>query len=422
MSEFIINGPSKLRGEVKISGSKNAALPIICATLLARGKSVIENVPDIADIRNLLLILESVGAKTKLENNVCEIDATNIINSEPDHKLVKHIRASILLIGPLLARCNEVKIAHPGGCFIGARPVGTHFKAFENLGAKIIPNEDCYHLRTGKLIGKKIILDEISVTATENIIMAAVLAEGETEIRLAATEPHVVDLCEMLVKMGAKIEGIGSHFIKILGVKKLESVEYTLIPDQIEAGTYALAAAATKSELSIKGFIPEHHDIFLKKLAEVNVNFEIVEPDVLNIKPTTLFKATSIRTDIWPNFPSDLQAPFAILLTQAEGTSEIYETMFEGRLNYLNELSKMGANCAIRNSHQASITGPTPLYGTKITTLDLRAGATLIIAALLAEGESLIENAEIIDRGYEKIEEKLQNLGVSIERVELVAK
>ncbi len=417
MEKFIISGPCSLKGEITVSGSKNAALPIIAATILAKGKNTISNVPMITDIEHLLTILEGIGAKTKFIDNICEIDTSDISSFEPDAKLVRHIRASILLLGPLLARFKEVKIAQPGGCLIGARPVRTHLEALHELGAEVVDSNDSYHLRADKLAGKKIVLNEISVTATENLIMAATLADGTTEIRLAATEPHIVDLCNFLISMGADIEGAGSHNIIIHGKKELKSTNYEIIPDQIEAGTLAIAAAASRGEVVIKGFIEEHHELFLKKLRETNVNFRFLDKGILEVRPTTHLQAVNIRTDIWPGFPTDLQAPFGVLMTQAEGASTIYETLFEGRLNYIDELNKMGANCIHQSTHEATIIGPTPLRGTTIESFDLRAGATLLIASFIAQGESVIEKAEVIDRGYEKIDERLNKIGAKIKRI-----
>ena len=417
MESFKILGPSKLKGEIQVSGSKNAALPIIAATILSPGVYEIKNVPEITDITRLLEILIEMGAKAELKNNICKIDTININTFEPNPSKVRKIRASVVLLGPLLARFGEVKVAQPGGCFIGARPITTHLESLKELGAKIVVNPACYHLKTSGLKGKKIILNEFSVTGTENIIMAATLADGVTEIRLCATEPHVIDLCNFLIKMGADIKGIGTHTIIIKGKKALHPANHTLIYDQIEAGTLAITAAVSRGKVIIKGFITDHHDIFLKKLSEAKVNFDVLDEKTLSICPSTSFKAVNLRTDIYPGFPTDLQAPFAILMTQAEGSNEIYETMFESRLNYISELNKMGANAVIRNSHQATITGPTPLYGTTITSFDLRAGATLIIAALIAQGESTIEQIELVDRGYEKIDERLNMLGAKIVRV-----
>lgn len=420
MERLIIKGPCSLNGKITVNGSKNAALPILAATLLTGGKFVISNVPMILDIEHLLSILEDLGAKVHYADNVCEIDTTNVKSFEPDASKVKHIRASVLLFGPLLARFNQAKIAHPGGCFIGARPVGTHFDALAGLGVGVANKDNSYCLKTNGLVGNRVVLNEISVTATENVIMAAVLAKGTTELRLAATEPHVVDLCNFLIKMGAKITGIGTHNLTITGVKRLQAVEYSICYDQIEAGTFAIAAAASRGELEIQGFVANDQDILVKLLLDANVNIEIKNEDTAIVKKSTSFKALAkIRTDIYPNFPSDLQAPMGVLMTQAEGTSTILETMFEGRLNYINELNKMGADCLIKNAREATITGPTPLFGTTIESFDLRAGATLLIASFIAQGESIIDKAEIIDRGYEKIDERLNALGANIQRVSL---
>ena len=413
---MIISGPCQLKGDITVSGSKNAALPILAATILAPGEYTIKNVPMITDIEHLLSILEGLGATFNFENNICKIDTTNVVSFEPDAKKVRNIRASILLLGPLLARFKEVKMAFPGGCFIGARPINTTLSGFEALGATVHEN-DLYHLSAKELVGTKIILNEPSVTGTENLVMAAVLAKGTTEIRLAAAEPHVVDLCNFLVKMGANISGIGTPILVINGVKSLKPTDHTLIFDQIEAGTFALATAASRGTVTIHGFQVDHHDILINRMREANVHFEIIDDTTIKVTPTTHFKPLKIRTGFYPNFPTDLQAPFGVLMTQAEGTSEIYETIFEGRLNYLNELNKMGADCVVKNAHEATVTGPTPLFGTTITSFDLRAGATLLIASFIAQGESTIENAELIDRGYEKIDERLNALGAKITRV-----
>lgn len=418
MQSFIIKGPTKLKGTISASGSKNAALPIIAASILASGITTLKNVPDIVDIRNLLKILEGLGAKYTFENNIVKIDTTNISSYKPDPLLVKHLRASIVLMGSLLARFGKVEIPTPGGCFIGPRPIDVHLAGFEALGATIKINGDEYSLEAQHLKGCRFTLREMSVTATENILQAAVLAEGETELRLTATEPHVTDFCNFLVKMGAKIEGIGTNFLIIVGVKELKSVEYEIIPDQIEAGTFAILGAVGNGELTVKNFVSEHHDILLNEFSEMGVNFTLGK-DQITVKQSGRLKPVNIKTQVYPGFPTDLQAPFSILLTQADGKSEIFETLFEGRLNYLHELNKMGASTVISNPHQAKITGPTtPLHGTHISGLDLRAGATLIIASMIAEGTSEINGAEVIDRGYENIVEKLTSIGAKIERKE----
>jgi len=418
-SKFVIEGGYPLKGEVQVSGSKNAALPILAATLLTDGVSTISNVPDIADIRVLIEIIESLGGKIEwINKNRVRVDNSGVDGREPDFTKIKKLRASILILGPLLARFGKVKTTHPGGCHIGARPIGVHLKGLEALGGKYHSDDQFYYLESEGLRGAKIVLDEMSVTGTECIIMAAVLAKGKTEIRLAAAEPEVSNLIEALNKMGAKIKGTGTHTLMIEGVGKLQGAELRVIPDRLEAGTFAIAAAITHGEVGISGYVQDHLDIFTNKLRDANVQFDFVFPDKIQISKTSHLKPVKIRTDIYPGFPTDLQAPFSVLLTQVEGTSEIFETMYEGRLNYFRELAKMGATADILDPHRAVVKGPTPLYGKEIESLDIRAGATLILAALIAQGKSIISNIELIDRGYEKIDEKLRALGAKIERME----
>lgn len=418
MEQLIINGPSKLKGTVKISGAKNAALPIIAATLLFRDDVVLKNIPDIKDVQALLNILRSLGATVNFEKSILKIGAGKIGDQDPDPELVRRLRASILTMAPLLVRNRKVSMPHPGGCLIGSRPIDVHLRALERLGAKVAVNKDSYHLEGDDLKGGTICA-EFSVTGTENIIMASVLTPGKTLVTLAAAEPHVQDLCNFLQAAGAKIKGIGTHNLEITGVERLCSLTYEIIPDQIESGTFAIAAIATKSEVTIDGFVTAHQESLLSKLDQAGANYEVLSPSKLKVKPSHQLKSFKIRTEVYPGFATDLQAPMAILATQGDGSSEIYETIFEGRLGYINELSKMGASCVVRDAHQATITGPTPLFGARITSFDLRAGATLIIAALIAQGESRLDQIEIIDRGYEKIEEKFQNLGANIKRVTL---
>lgn len=418
MEQLIINGPSKLKGNVKISGSKNAALPIVAATLLFREEVTLTNVPDIKDIRALLEIIKSLGASIEFNKNRLKILPQKIKKADPNPELVKRLRASILTIAPLLVRNGSISLPHPGGCLIGSRPIDVHLRALKNMGAIVVENGDGYLLSADRLQAANLCA-EFSVTGTENIIMAAVLTEGTTKISLAAAEPHVQDLCNFLNSAGADIKGIGTHNLEITGVKKLHGLEYEIIPDQIEAGTFAIAAIATKGEVIVDGFIAEHHESLLSKFDHMGVKYEIISPESVKLLPTHKLRSFKIRTEIYPGFPTDLQAPMAVLATQAEGSSEIYETIFEGRLGYVNELSKMGASCTIRDAHQATITGPTPLFGARITSFDLRAGATLIIAALISQGESRLDQIEIIDRGYENIEKKFQSLGANIKRVKL---
>lgn len=418
MEQFIINGPTRLKGKVKVAGSKNAALPIIASSILFEDQVILKNVPAIKDVLTMIEILRGLGAKCDFKNNILSIDPRNIKNEDPNSKIVRHIRSSILFLAPLLVRNKKVKIPHPGGCLIGARPVDVHLGAFKQMGASVRTENSDYEISAPKLKSATITAD-FSVTGTENIIMASVLTEGETVVNLAAAEPHVQDLCYFLKKAGAKIEGIGTHTLKIIGVKKLNKIDYEICPDQIESGTFAIAAAVSKGEVEIEGFVAEHHTSLLSKFDKAKIPYEIINPQKIKILPSHIIEPFKIRTEIYPGFPTDLQAPMAVLATQADGTSEIYETIFEGRLGYIAELSKMGANAVIRDAHQATITGPTPLTGTRITSFDLRAGATLIIAALIARGESRLDQIEMIDRGYENIEEKFRSLGADIKRVAL---
>jgi UDP-N-acetylglucosamine 1-carboxyvinyltransferase len=418
MEQFIIKGPVKLRGEVNISGAKNAALPIIAASILFDEPVTLNNIPHIKDIVSLLGILEDLGVSCDFKKDVLRIDPRHIKNSDPSPDLVRNLRASVLLLAPLLVRNKEVNIPHPGGCLIGSRPIDVHLKALRNMGADVITDKDSYNVIANRL-SPAVLFADFSVTGTENLIMASVLTKGTTEIRLAAAEPHVQDLCNFLNAAGASISGVGTHNLIIKGTDKLRGVKHTIIPDQIESGTFAIAAAASKGEVTINGFVVAHHDALLSKFDKANVKYEILGDDKIRIIPSHQLKAFNVRTEIYPGFPTDLQAPMAVLATQANGTSEIYETIFEGRLGYIPELSKMGSSCITRDVHQASITGPSPLFGTRITSFDLRAGATLIIAALIAQGESRLDQIEIIDRGYDDIEGKLKGLGAEIKRVKL---
>lgn len=416
MQQFIIQGSNKLSGEVSISGSKNAALQLIPAALMAKGESIIYNVPNILDIRNLLKIIESIGTKVEFANNTLKINPDTINSFTPSTELVKKLRASILLAIPILLKFGKVELSYPGGCSIGARPLNYHFNAFKNLGINVLENEATYRIETKEIIGNVININ-FSVLGTGNALMAAVFAKGETIIKLAACEPEILNLISFLNKMGADIKWVDNHVIRVKEVKILHGTEIKAIPDRIEGGTFALAAAVTKSELLVNNFLPEHNDAFLFKLNEANIRYDI-DQNSLRIKKGVSFKSVNIQTSIYPGFPTDLQAPFSILLTQASGVSRIFETVFEGRLNYLYELKKMGANASIENTNNATIEGPTPLYGTNIDSIDLRAGATLVIASLLAEGKSIIKNAEIIDRGYENIEKKFKSIGANIKREE----
>jgi len=421
MQKFVINGGKPLNGQIDVMGSKNAATPILSACLLTKEECIIDNIPLISDVLKMIELLESMGVETEwIEKRKLKIKAGDNVDPEKmDFEIVGHMRSSILLLGSMLARFGKFKIKQPGGCIIGARPVGVHFDALEALGTKITSENGFYCFEADKLVGKKIVLKEFSVTATENLMMAATLAKGTTTIKIAAIEPHVQDLARFLIKMGARIKGLGIHTIQIEGIEKLHGAEHKIIPDPIEAGTFAIAAVATKGNVEINNINPHELDLVIEKLKEIGANIEIKNNKLL-IKPASKFNAIKkIETRTYPGIPTDLQAPFAVLTTQTEGTTLIHDTMYEGRLAYINELNKMGADAIICDPHRALITGPTPLYGQDITSFDLRAGATLIIAALLAKGKSTIDKIDQVDRGYEKIEERLQKLGADIKRVDV---
>ncbi|MBI4457814.1 UDP-N-acetylglucosamine 1-carboxyvinyltransferase [Candidatus Uhrbacteria bacterium] len=417
-TRFVIRGGRHLSGDIKVGGMKNAATPILAATLLASEPCIIENVPRLSDVERMLDILRSLGAEAEWtgEHEV-SIDARRADIGSLDAKAVKSMRSSVLLMGPLLARFHEVRMPEPGGCIIGNRPLDAHIAAFETLGAQVRRENGHYVLTSGRLKGATIILPEFSVTATENALMAAVLAEGRTVIDIAAMEPHVQDLCRFLVACGARIGGIGTHTLTIDGVERLGGARHRLIPDQIEAGTYAVLSALTKGRIVIRGVEPRHLDLVLLTLKNAGVRV-VVEGGSLRTEPSSLKAFRRLQTLPYPGFPTDLQAPFGVLATQCSGSSLIQEPLYEGRFGYVNELVKMGANATVCDPHRVLISGPTPLYGQEIRGLDLRAGATLVIAGLVAQGETVIHGAEVIDRGYERLDERLRALGADIERVE----
>jgi UDP-N-acetylglucosamine 1-carboxyvinyltransferase len=422
MSKFVIHGGNKLKGDVIISGAKNAALKQIAAAILTSKPCVLNNVPRISDVDTMINIIENLGAKTKwLEKHKLWIDCATVNSYKPDKDLVNKIRGSVVLAGPLLARFGKAEIAKPGGDIIGVRPVYIHWKAFQKFGVKVNETSKIVKLSIDKILGKKVVLDEMSVTATENVIMLAVLANGITEIRIAAAEPEIQDLALFLNKMGANITGAGTHNIKIKGVKKLHGTNHTVLPDRIEIGTFAVAAAITGGKVVIRNIIPNHIEMFLNKLNATGVNYKII--NIKNKFADLLidgFKEkhpVKIDTRTYPGFPTDLQAPTSVLLTQLPKTSKIFETLYDNRLKYLFELQKMGAKINVIDEHIATISGPTKLHGAKITAFDIRAGATLILAGLIAKGTTEINHIETIDRGYENIEGKLRKLGADIKRM-----
>ncbi|OQA03447.1 MAG: UDP-N-acetylglucosamine 1-carboxyvinyltransferase [bacterium ADurb.Bin400] len=420
MTQFIIKGPNLLSGEISVSGAKNAALKILPAAILADSPSTITNVPQITDIDHIIKLLESIGTKTEVSNNTVTIDPTNVTSSHPDEKLVKKLRGSIVLMGPLLAKFGRAVFSQPGGCLIGARPIDDHLDVFRQLGVDIQYKDDCY-IMSGKPKPGKVVLKAMSVTATENAIMASVLSDGVTTIHIAAAEPEIADLANYLNKMGANIKGAGTHDIVVTGVKSLKGSKYEILPDRIEAGTYLLAALTTNSEVTVGPMIPEHLELVLKKLTDAGAKFEEISRNgrryLRTIKHNGL-TAQDIDTRPYPGFPTDLQSPYAVLMTQAKGDTHIFETIFEGRFRYLEELILMRAKADILNPRTFIIHGPNRLVGTEISSRDLRGGVALILAGLIANGTTIIDQAEYIDRGYERIDEKLRAIGVNIERVE----
>jgi UDP-N-acetylglucosamine 1-carboxyvinyltransferase len=430
MPKFIINGGKPLCGIIEVKGAKNAATKILAACLLTDEECQIENLPQIEDVFRMMEIMESMGAKIKREKDgKVIVRAKELYPRKMNFDLVCKMRSSILLMGALIARCEEFKIPSPGGCIIGARSIDAHLNVLTLLGVKIKQKEDFYHLERNHLRGCEIVMSEISVTATENAIFGAVLAEGRTKIKCAAMEPHVQDLCYFLNKMGAKISGIGTHCLIVDGVNKLNGAKHYIIPDTIEMCTFISLAAATRSEIKIENVVPEFIEVELLKFKEANVNFKInklkefapgwgYKMADLDVFSSAQLKAVKkIHNMPYPGFAADSLSPFAVLMTQADGISLIHDWMYEGRLKYIEELNKMGANAVICDPHRALITGSTPLYGKKITSFDLRAGAALIIAALVAAGETEVDNVYQVDRGYEKIEERLKRIGAEIKRI-----
>lgn len=416
---FVIRGGRPLDGDIVVGGMKNAATPILAATLLVPEPCVIGNVPRLSDVERMLDILRSLGSSVEWTGpNELTIDTGKADIGSLDAKAVKSMRSSILLMGPLLARFHEVTIPEPGGCIIGNRPIDDHLRVLGGLDADIRHNEDgSLTLTTGGLKGSNGILPVFSVTATENALLAAATADGTTVIRLAAAEPHVQNLADFLNSAGARITGAGTHTLVVEGVRRLRGTKHRVIPDQIEAGTFAVLGALTKGTLNIRGVVPEHLDIILLTLDRAGVRYAL-KGDTLVVGGQGRLDAFRLQALPYPGFPTDLQAPFGVLATQCSGTSLIHDPMYEGRLGYINELAKMGANATICDPHRVVITGPTPLYGKEILGLDLRAGATLVMAGLVASGETVLHNAKVIDRGYERLDERLRALGAEIERVE----
>ncbi|ABW20310.1 UDP-N-acetylglucosamine 1-carboxyvinyltransferase [Alkaliphilus oremlandii] len=415
MEKLIIEGGKKLNGTVKISGFKNAAVAILPATVLAGDTCVIDNLPQISDVKILADMLSSLGANVKeLRPNTLQINTTAMEGCFADHDLAKELRASYYLLGAGLGRFKKAKVAYPGGCSIGSRPIDQHIKGFEAMGASVSIEHGIITVEADKLVGAEIYLDVVSVGATINIMLAAVMAEGTTIIDNAAKEPHVVDMANFLNCMGADVKGAGTDVIKIKGVEKLGGCIHTVIPDQIEAGTYMIAAAAAGGDVLIDNVIPKHLDAITAKLKEMGVTV-IENGESLRVISSGRLKSVGIKTLVYPGFPTDLQQPMSSLLSTAEGTGIVTETIFEGRFKHVDELKRMGADIKV-DGRVAVIHGVENLTGAKVSASDLRAGASLIVAGLAAKGETEIENVHYIDRGYDQLEQKLISLGASIRR------
>lgn len=417
MDKIIVTGGKTIHGEITISGAKNAVLPIIVGTLLAEDITVLHDVPKLSDVATIKEVLEILGAKVTIEDHTMTVDSRTLDNYNAPYNYIQKMRASVLIMGPLLARLGKAKISMPGGCAIGTRPIDLHLKGLEALGADIQINHGDMNatVTNGKLRGSRIYLDFPSVGATEHIMMAAATAEGTTVIENAAEEPEIVDLANFLNSMGANIRGAGTNVIKIEGVEKLHGTTYTIIPDRIEAGSYMIAAAITGGDLIVKNVIVDHIKPLIAKLAECGMEI-IEEGNNLRIIGKRPLKAVDIKTMPYPGFPTDMQAQFMALMTVAEGTSVFTETVFENRFMHADELRRMGANIKI-DGRNAIVEGVSRLTGCKVKATDLRAGAALIIAALAAEGKTEITELQHIDRGYEDLIQKFQTIGADIVRM-----
>ena len=417
MDKLVIYGPTRLKGEVTISGAKNAAVAILPAALLVNGISIIENIPNISDVKLSCTILEKLGAKVNwIANNKVEIDTRNIASSNAPLDITSKFRASYYLVGSLLGRCGSAEVGLPGGCNLGARPIDQHIKGFESLGAKVEVSQGKITAKAKKLVGTSIYMDIVSVGATINVMLASVLAEGTTTIDNAAKEPHIVDVANFLNTMGADIRGAGTDVIKINGVKELKgNYTYSVVPDQIEAGTFMLAAIASRGDIVIKNCIPEHLDCITAKILEIGGNVEDLG-DSIHVWTNKRPGRAIVKTLPYPGFPTDMQPQIGVALSIADGTSIINESIWESRFQYTAELNKMGAHITAQGK-SAVFEGVKNLTGAPVYATDLRAGAALIIAGIIANGETHLYNLDHIDRGYENIEDKFRSLGAKIQRV-----
>ncbi len=419
MDKLVIRGGNPLVGTIRVSGAKNAALPAMAAALLTEDTVILENIPQVRDIVTERNLLTAMGAEVELGYGRAQhrttISCRNLVNAEASYDLVKTMRASTLVLGPLVARMKTARVSLPGGCAIGARPIDLHIKGLEKLGAEISQEHGYIEARAERLKGGHVVFERITVTGTEDLLMAATLAEGETVLENCAREPEVVDLSTLLTKMGAHIEGAGTQTIRVYGVERLHGARHRIIPDRIEAGTFAVAAALTGGDLTVAGCEPQHLGALLNKLDECGVRATTSDDSVRLVSGAPL-KAADIVTEEYPGFPTDMQAQYMALATQADGVSMVTENIFENRFMHAQELVRMGANIKI-DGHRVVVRGKSPLSGAAVQASDLRASASLVIAALVAEGETIIDRVYHIDRGYERIEEKLRSVGAQIRRI-----
>lgn len=417
MEKLVITGPSRLSGEVSISGAKNSVLAILSGTLLVNGVCRIENIPDISDVDVIIDIIKSLGAKvSRPDSHSVLVDSTVITSTAPDYELVRRIRGSYYLIGSLLSRFHKAEIAMPGGCNFGTRPIDQHIKGFKALGASVDDSRGVIKAEASHLSGANIYLDKVSVGATINIMLASCLADGVTVIENAAREPHIVDMANFLNAMGANIRGAGTNTVKVKGVKEMRGGSYQIIPDQIEAGTFMIAAAATGGDVLIKNVIPKHMESLTAKLIEVGAKVTELD-DAIRVEGTDHLRATNVLTMPYPGFPTDLQPQMVALLTKAQGVSVMVEGVWDNRFQYTDELIRMGAKINAAGK-MATIESVPELYGAPVKATDLRGGAAVVIAGLMASGITEVTNTVFIDRGYERFEDKLRSLGAKIERVE----
>lgn len=416
MDKLLIEGGRALSGEVAISGAKNAALPILCAALLSADPLHLTNVPHLNDISTMLRLLGQMGVGVTMDGvDGLVLDGSGLNNPLASYEMVKTMRASILVLGPLLARWGEARVSLPGGCAIGARPVDQHIKGLQAMGAEIKVEQGYVHAKAPRLRGARICTDMVTVTGTENLMMAACLAEGDTVIENAAREPEVVDLANCLVSMGARISGAGTDVIRIRGVERLQGASHAIMPDRIETGTYLCAAAATGGDIRLTKTSSAYLDTVVDKLMDAGCDI-VTERDAIRLRAPARLKAVSLRTAPYPAFPTDMQAQFMAINCVADGVATIRETIFENRFMHVNELMRLGANIQIEGSN-AVIRGVPHLEGAMVMATDLRASASLVIAGLVAQGETRIDRIYHLDRGYERIEEKLAKLGASVKRV-----